>query len=319
MKNAGLFLLGSLSGFGFFFQAAAAEMSSPPAPVSAYAATVEVAPVRAYPEDIWYQRALDNQVGEVEFINYLYAVLLHPETSEDAWEDALNSLIYIKRKEKDDTAVEAEVQERVYQLFAEVIADFHRTKQQRKTIMDIIAASGATSAVTILKEFVQTPFSDGLNDIIDPDEEQELRRDALSLIEDINIDSALQALYELVLFEPLNVKLKEKALDSLEDRQAYTHIRQLAVNALVSPDIGAAAFRIIVEHGELSQHIKAIAMASSADYKMRSDAIEELAALKAVRLLREIAVDPSVEDVIQERAFLKLIALRKERQDRRRK
>ena len=315
MKQAGLFLLGFLSGFVFFFQA----MAQSPSSVSAETPE-DPAPIRAYPEDIWFQKALDGQIEGIEFINYLYTVLLHPETGEDVWEDALNSLIYINRKETADTAAAAEIQERVYQLFSEVIADSHRTKHQRKDILDIIAASGATSAVSILKEFVQAPFSNDSANTgveVDLDEEKGLRRDAISLIEEINADSALQALYDLVLFESLDIQLKEKALDSLEDRQAYTHIRQLAVNALAAPDMRLAAFQIIVEHGELPQHIKAIAVASSADYEMRSDAIDELAHLKSIRLLREIAVAPSVDDAIQERAFLKLIALRKERQDRR--
>ena len=317
MKNTGLFLLGFFSVFIFFFQVAAQNQPSASEQDQAQlgAETLESpVPVRAYPADTWYQKALDGQIDEVEFINYLYTVLLHPETSEDVWEDALNSVIYIKRKETIDTVTAAEVQERVYQLFAEVIADSKRTERQRKDILNIIASSGATSAVTILKEFVQVPFSD---DSIDPDEERGLRRDAVSLIEDINIDSALQALYDLVLFEPLDVKLKEKALDSLEDRQAYTHIRQLVVNASVSSDMSFPAFQIIVEHGELSQHIKVIAMASSVDYEMRSAAVEALEKSKELALIREIALNPSVDDAIQEKAFLTLIALRKERQDRR--
>ena len=319
MKNIGLFLLG----FVFFFQAVA--QSEPPVPVTELLKGVgqeaetetetetSVDPARAYPEDAWYQRALDGQISEMEFIDYLHTVLLHYETSEEVWEDALNSLIYVNKKKKTDTAVAVQVQERAHQIFVEVAADFNRTKEQRDEVLNIVSTFSANSAIRILKDFVQTSFSDGG----DPEEERGLRRDAVSLIEGIKADSALQALYDLVFFEPLDIKLKEKALDSLEDRKAYTSIRQLAVNPQVSPDMRSAAFQIIVDHGELPQHLKAIALASSAEYEMRSAAIEALEEIKELAFIREIALDPSVDDTIQERAFLTLIALRKERQDRR--
>ena len=141
---------------GFIFQAIAQEPGD----------RQEARPVRTYPAESWMQQALDSysQEQDLEFINYLYKLLTHHETDEELWEDALNTLIYVQqRAEKksedpdssyDDSDVVA-VNEQVYHVFAEVIADFDRTKGQRYAVLGIIGTSGAPSAVRILKNFVQ--------------------------------------------------------------------------------------------------------------------------------------------------------------------
>ena len=327
MKNVGLFLFSFFLNFIFLFQTIAQEATAAQETVESDTPVDSVTrPVRTYPEDSWFQRALDGQVSDPEFINYLDDVLLHHETGEEVWEDALNALIYVKRREQSDTEAAAKLQERVYQSFAAVISDIDRTKGQRYDVLTIIATSGSTSAVRILKEFVQTPPSiddPAVADQIDWHEEIELRKDALGFLEDIDTDSALQALHDVVLSESLgtldrhvDIELKEKALDSLEDREAYAYVQQLAVNPLVVSAMRSVAFEILVKL-EDPQYMRAIALIPSAGYEMRSDAIEELAERKATRLIREIAVDPFVDNPIQERAFLKIIASRKMRQDRR--
>ena len=320
MKNVGLFLFSFFLNFVFLFQAIAQQTPAAPETVETDTPVDSVIrPVRTYPEDNWFQRALDGQVNDPEFINYLDDVLLHHETGEEIWEDALSALIYIKRQEQSDTAAAAKLQERVYQSFAAVISDVDRTKGQRYDVLTIIVTSGATSAVPILKEFVQTspPVDDpAVFDKIDLEEEIELRQDAVGFLEDINTDSALQALHDVVLTKSVDIKLKEKALDSLEDREAYAYVRELAINPSVVSSMRSAAFEILVKL-EDPQYMKAIATAPSAGYEMSSDAIEKLAERSAIRLIRDIAVDPFVDDPIQERAFLKIIALRKARQDRR--
>ena len=319
MKNVGLFLFSFFLSFIFLFQAVAQQTTAPKTVGADTPADSVIRPARTYPEDDWFQRALDGQVSDPEFINYLDDVLLHHETGEEVWEDALSALIYIKRREQPDTATAAQLQERVYQSFAAVISDVDRTKGQRYDVLTIIATSGATSAVKILKEFVQTPpptDDPAVADRIDWEEEIELRQNAVGFLEDIKTDSALQALHDVALIESVDIKLKEKALDSLEDREAYAYVRQLAINPLVVSSMRSAAFEILVEL-EDPQHMKVIALASPAGYEMRSDAIEELAERAATRLIRDIAVDPFVDNPIQERAFLKIIASRKMRQDRR--
>lgn len=320
MKNAGLFLFSFFLSFIFLFQAVAQEAAVPSETVESDAlANAVIRPVRTYPEDSWFKRALDGQVSDPEFINYLDDVLLHHETGEEVWEDALSALIYIKRRKQSDTAAAARLQERVYQSFAAVISDVDRTKGQRYDVLTIVATSGATSAVPILKEFVQTPppvDDPAVSYKFDFKEEIDLRQDAVGFLEDIKTDSALQALHDVVLTESVNIKLKEKALDSLEDREAYAYVRELAINPSVVSSMRSAAFEILVEL-EDPQYMKAIATAPSAGYEMSSDAIEELAERRAIRLIRDIAVDPFVDNFIQERAFLKIIALRKTRQDRR--
>ena len=314
MKNFGLFFCGFFLNFIFIFQTTAQQTPQAEAPADS-----AVRPVRSYPEDRWYQKALDNQVPALDFVSYLDKVLLHHETGEGAWEDALNSLIYIKRQETPNSDQGTQLQEQVYQSFSAVIASVERTNGQRYDVLKIVAKSGAPSATEVLKGFVQTPFLPGDSAVavpIDMEVEVELRLDAVGFLEDIGTDSALQALYDLVLVESLDSQLKEKALDSLEDRGAYTHIRELAVNPLAAPSMRSAAFQIIVEHEDLQQ-IKEIALASSAGYEMNSSAIEELARHRAIRLLRDIAEDPLVNNAVQERAFLKIISLRKERQDNR--
>ena len=324
MKNTVLFLGVFFLNFIFIFHTTAQQAQQTDSPQQQKAeasADSAVHPVRSYPEDRWYQKALDGQVSTEDFIKYLNTVLLHHETGEGVWEDALNALIYMERQETSDSEKKAQLQEQVYQSFAAVIASADRTKGQRYDVLKIVAKSGAPSATEILKEFVQAPFfpeASAGTAPIDIKVEAELRWDAVGFLEDIGTDSALQALHDLILVESLDDKLKEKALDSLEDRRAYTHIREIAINPLTVPSMRSASFQIIVDNGDLQQ-IKEIALASSAGYEMNSSAIEELAKHKAIRLLRGISENPLVDNAVQERAFLKIIALRKERQDERQK
>ena len=281
-------------------------------------------PVRSYPDDTWIKRVLDSQVSDQEFINFLNEVLTHPNTVESVWEDALNALIYIKRKRR-NPAVSAQVDTRIYTVFAEVIDDTDRTEGQRYDIMEITTGFGSAEAVNVLKNFVLS--FPALPDNVDLDEEMDLRYNAIGFLEDIKSPSSLQALYDIVLFdgEPplvsgeLPLDLKMKALESLEDREAYDKIREVVVNIDVDPAVRSSGFYTLEKAGELSQ-VKEVALAALPEQDENHfgwKAIEVLGEHRAVRSLNEIASNSFVHDSIQEGALLQILALRKERQDRR--
>ena len=297
---------------GFVFQAVAQGTGT--------STDQEARPVRIYPEDAWMEQALDNQISDLEMINYLYGVLTHHDTNEGLWEDSLNTLIFVqKRSEKksDDAADIAVVNERIYHVFSEVIADFDRTKGQRYDVLGIIGTSGDPSAVRVLRDFVKyRPPDDAAGaEHINWDEERELRSNAIGFLEDIGTLSAHQALQDLVLYEALDDNLKEQALDSLKDEQAYDQILQLIINDSLEDSFRSDAYDILVDTGNLA-HIQEVALAPSAG-QFALAAVEELAEHKAVRMLREITLGPHVARDVKERAFLKHFVIRKDRKDRR--
>ena len=149
---------------------------------------------------------------------------------------------------------------------------------------------------------------------IDWDEEKELRDNAVGFLEDIGTSSAHQALHDLVLYESLDNELKYRALESLKDQEAFDQVQQLVVNDSLEHSWRSEAYDILVELGNLV-YIQKVALAPSAG-QFASSAVDELWEHKAVRMLREIAVEhPHVDNKVQEKAFLKQFVIRGERQD----